>query len=415
MTIHIDLPQLQADFIRYAKVNTRSYPGRDTTPSTPGQTELAKLLVAQLKDLGLQDVGLNPANGFVTATLPANTDKPTKSFGIIAHLDTADYNAENVQPQVHPNYDGKPIHFDNGLSLTVEQFPALKRYFGQTLITGDGTTLLGVDDKAGIAGAVSTARYLLAHPEVKHGLIKFGFGPDEEIGTGADKFDAKGFATDFAYTLDNGDPGQIEYETFNAAQATVTIEGTSVHPGEAKDLMINANTLGRQLDAALPLFDRPEFSDGHEGYFLLLKFHGEISDAQLVYIIRDFDRQKFDARKAYFMKTIDGLNAPFDHPRFKVEMHDQYYNMADIINKDPYPLRLAEAGIQAAGMTPKTIPFRGGTDGSKITYQGIPTPNLFNGGINFHGPYEVVSTEAMGKIAETLVHMAELNAAGTVG
>lgn len=249
---------------------------------------------------------------------------------------------------------------------------------------------------------------------MKHGLIKFGFGPDEEIGTGADKFDAKGFATDFAYTLDNGDPGQIEYETFNAAQATVTIEGTSVHPGEAKDLMINANTLGRQLDAALPLFDRPEFSDGHEGYFLLLKFHGEISDAQLVYIIRDFDRQKFDARKAYFMKTIDELNAPFDHPRFKVEMHDQYYNMADIINKDPYPLRLAEAGIQAAGMTPKTIPFRGGTDGSKITYQGIPTPNLFNGGINFHGPYEVVSTEAMGKIAETLVHMAELNAAGTV-
>ncbi|MDN6712210.1 MAG: peptidase T, partial [Lacticaseibacillus paracasei] len=325
MTIHIDLPQLQADFIRYAKVNTRSYPGRDTTPSTPGQTELAKLLVAQLKDLGLQDVGLNPANGFVTATLPANTAKPTKSFG---------------------------------------------------------TTLLGVDDKAGIAGAVATARYLLAHPEVKHGLIKFGFGPDEEIGTGADKFDAKGFATDFAYTLDNGDPGQIEYETFNAAQATVTIEGTSVHPGEAKDLMINANTLGRQLDAALPLFDRPEFSDGHEGYFLLLKFHGEISDAQLVYIIRDFDRQKFDARKAYFMKTIDELNAPFDHPRFKVEMHDQYYNMADIINKDPYPLRLAEAGIQAAGMTPKTIPFRGGTDGSKITYQGIPTPNLFNGGIN---------------------------------
>ena len=414
MTIELDLNQIQTDFIRYAKINTRSYPGRDTTPSTPGQTELAKLLVTQLQELGLQDVGLNQENGFVTATLPANTDKPVKSFGIIAHLDTADYNAENVQPQVHPHYDGKPINFANGLSLTVEQFPALKQYFGQTLITSDGTTLLGVDDKAGIAGAVAAARYLLAHPEIKHGLIKFGFGPDEEIGVGADKFDAKGFATDFAYTLDNGDPGQIEYETFNAAQATVTIEGTSVHPGEAKGLMVNANTLGRQLDAALPAFDRPEFSAGHEGYFLLLKFHGEISDAELVYIIRDFDHQQFEARKAYFQKTIDELNAQFDHPRLKVEMHDQYYNMADIINKDPYPLRLAEAGIKAAGLTPKTVPFRGGTDGSKITYQGIPTPNLFNGGINFHGPYEVVSTEAMGKIAETLIHMAQLNAEGGI-
>ncbi|WP_218841887.1 peptidase T [Lacticaseibacillus absianus] len=407
--MELDLSTLQADFLRYVQINTRSDERHaDRVPSTPGQTELASALVAQLTAMALVDVRLDPANGYVTATLPATTDAPAPSIGWIAHLDTADYPADQVRPQLHPNYTGEPIVFANGLRLDTTAFPALRQYFGQTLITGDGTTLLGVDDKAGIAAAIAAVRYLQAHPAVAHGEIKLAFGPDEEIGAGADRFDAKGFATDWAYTLDNGDLGQIEYETFNAAQAVVTVTRTSVHPGEAKDLMVNAITLAEQLDAALPRFERPEYTAGREGFYLLHDFSGTIQTATLTYIIRAFDRAEFDARKAAFAKVIDTLNAAGDTPRYAVTMKDQYYNMADIIDRDRTPLTLAERAIEAAGLTPHYLPFRGGTDGSKITYLGIPTPNLFNGGINFHGPYECVSTEAMGKLAETLVHLAQL-------
>lgn len=409
MSYQIDLATLQADFIAYCKLNTRSDPNQTTVPTTPNQVVFAKQLGEQLKALGLTNVHLETSNNVVSGTLPANVDEAVPSIGYIAHLDTADYAAEHVQPQVHPDYDGAPINFANGLSLTVAQFPALRRYFGQTLITSDGTTLLGVDDKAGIAAAMAAVRYLQAHPELKHGEIKLGFGPDEEIGTGADRFDAKDFATDFAYTLDNGDLGQIEYETFNAAQGNVTIEGTSVHPGEAKNLMVNALSLARDFDVALPRFERPEYTDGYEGFFMQQDFTGNVSKATMRYIIRDHDRSRFAARKHAFAQVAAELNSRFATPRVHVEMHDQYYNMGDIINKDRYPLELAEAGIKAVGLTPATVPFRGGTDGSKITYMGIPTPNLFNGGINFHGPYEVVSTEAMGKVAETLIAIATLN------
>lgn len=405
----INLAKLQEDFIRYAKMNTRSDPNRDAVPSTPGQTKLAELLTAQLTEMGLQQVTLNPKNGYVTATLPATTNAKVPSIGFIVHLDTADYAADNVQPQVHEHYDGTPIRFANGLELSQAQFPALKRYIGETLITSDGSTLLGVDDKAGIAAAVAAARYWLAHPEQPHGEIKFAFGPDEEIGKGADRFDAKGFATDFAYTLDNGDLGQIEYETFNAAQAVVDFKGTAVHTGEAKGLMVNATTLAEAFDRALPQFDRPEYSDGHQGFFCLLDLTGELGQAQSIYILRDFNKSGFAARKAMIQQVAATLNAQFPTPRVKVTLTDQYYNMADIINEDKTPLTLAEAAIKQVGLTPKTVPFRGGTDGSKITYQGIPTPNLFNGGMNFHGPYECVSTEAMGKVAETLLAIGALN------
>lgn len=410
MAYDIDLPAIQADFIAYAKQNTRSdMANYENVPSTPGQTVFAKYMAKEMDTLGLTNVHLDSTNGFVSGTLPANTDKKVPSIGYIAHLDTANYPADNVQPQVHPNYDGTTIHFKNGLELSVEQFPELKRYFGETLISGDGTTLLGVDDKSGIAGAIGAVRFLTTHPDVKHGEIKLAFGPDEEIGTGADRFDVKDFATDFAYTLDNGDLGQIEYETFNAAHATLDIQGTSVHPGNAKGLLINALSLARDFDNALPKFERPEYTDERQGYYHQNSVNGNTDHVTVTYTLRDFDKDGFDRRKATFQQIIDSLNERFDEPKITCTMYDQYYNGGEVIEENPYILSLAEDGIKAAGLTPKTIPFRGGTDGSKITYLGIPTPNLFNGGINFHGPYEVVSTEAMGKLAETLVAIAALN------
>ena len=405
----IDLAAIQNDFLNYVQVDTRSDSTSDQIPTTPGQTQLAQQLVQELQTLGLVDVQLNVANGFVTASLPSNVAIEVPSIGWIAHLDTADFAASPAHPQVHPHYDGQPIAFDNGLVLSPAAFPGLTRYIGETLITTDGHTLLGADDKAGIASAIGAVRTLLAHPELKHGLIKLAFGPDEEIGQGADHFDAAGFATDFAYTLDNGDLGQIEYETFNAAEAKIVIHGTAVHPGEAKGLMVNALSLAHAIDGALPQFERPEYTGDYEGFFLLNDLQGTVDTATMTYIIRDFDAAGFTARKAQLAKIVHELNTQFDTPKIELTFKAQYANMAEIINQDRYPLDLAEAAIRAVGLTPKTIPFRGGTDGSKISFQGIPTPNLFNGGMNFHGPYEVVSTEAMGKVAETLIAIATLN------
>ena len=404
----IDAETLQADFIRYCQINTQSDDTSTTYPSTPGQTVLAQALVTQLTKLGLCDVALHE-DGFVYATLPANGIK-ANVIGFIAHLDTADYPAENVKPQIHPHYDGQPIVFDNGLQLTVDEFPKLKQYFGQTLITTDGTTLLGADDKAGIAAAVASARYLLRHPEIKHGEIRFGFGPDEEIGRGGQHLDTKAFATKFAYTLDNGALGQMQFETFNAAEAKIEITGTSVHPGDAKGLMVNAITLAEQLDASLPQFERPEFTEDHEGFFALLNLNGSIDHASMTYIIRDFDHVAFESRKTTLQKAVQVLNETGDRPRFALTINDQYYNINDVLKKDPIPYELATKAIKAVGLTPEAVPFRGGTDGTFITYNGIPTPNLFNGGINFHGPYECVSTEAMVKVAETIVKVIELAA-----
>ncbi|WP_461225627.1 peptidase T [Lacticaseibacillus suihuaensis] len=404
----IDLTAIQRDFTRYVTIDTRSDAAlADRIPSTPGQTVLAKLLVDQLQDLGLADATLNPADGFVTATLPGTAPEPV--IGWIAHLDTADFAADHVRPQYHPDYQGEPIRWANGLSLTTTQFPALQRFFGQTLVTTDGTTLLGADDKAGIAGAMAALRELLAHPEIPHGPIRLGFGPDEEIGAGADRLDVAAFGAAFAYTLDNGELGQIEDETFNAAEATVTIRGRAVHPGDAKGLLVNAITLGERLDAALPAAERPENVAGHDGFFMLDQFRGGVAETTLTYILRDFTAAGFARRKALLRQAVAALNATLDEPRLSLTLHDQYKNPKPVLDRDPTPLRLAEAAIRQAGLTPHYAPFRGGTDGSKLTAAGLSAPNLFNGGLNFHGPFECVSLEAIATLATVLVNVARLS------
>ncbi|GAF39762.1 peptidase T [Agrilactobacillus composti DSM 18527 = JCM 14202] len=413
MNYAIDTQALLKDFITYAKVNTRSDESApmDQIPTTPGQTKLAQILAQQLRDLGgVSEIKLNPANGYLTALLPSNLTESVASIGFIAHLDTADYEADHVQPQIYNNYDGSDIHFKNGLALTTQQFPNLKHYLGQTLITTDGTTLLGVDDKAGIAAIIAAVRYLLAHPEVKHGPIKIAFGPDEEIGRGADRFDVADFASEFAYTLDNGLVGEIEYETFNAAQAVIDIQGTSVHPGDAKGQLVNAISIAEAIDQAVPQDQRAEDVAGYDGFYLLLSFKGNIDHAQLVYIVRDFDHTNFLKRKQQLIDIVANLNQTYAEPRVTMTMTDQYYNMADIIKKDPYPIDLAKTALRQLGIEPFIRPFRGGTDGSKITYKGMPTPNLFNGGENFHGPYEFVTLEALGKVAETVIEISKIHA-----
>lgn len=411
MKYDIDSQEVLNNFLTYAKINTRSNPqNSQRIPSTACQMDLSRLLEQQLKDLHLQNVKINPSNAYLTALLPGNTNKKQPTIGFIAHLDTADFNAENVQPQVHYNYDGQPIIFANGLQLTTTEFPNLKKFLGQTLITTDGTTLLGADDKAGIAGLMSAVSYLVKHPEISHGPIKVGFGPDEEIGQGAKHFDVNDFQADFAYTLDNGDLGDIEYETFNAAKAIIDIRGKSVHPGQAKEGgLVNAISIGEQLDQMIPNRERAEFTEGREGYYLMLKFSASIEHAQLLYIIRDFDHQKFEIRKKVIQQAVEKINKKLDQPRINLILQDEYYNMADIIQNDPYPIELAQQAMQNLGITPKIKAFRGGTDGSLITYKGLTTPNLFNGGDNFHGPYEFVTVEAMQKLAATIIEVSHLS------
>ncbi|MGL5898468.1 MAG: peptidase T [Lactobacillaceae bacterium] len=414
MKYRIDKNELLNNFVTYAKINTRSneWVPKDQIPSTSGQMELAQLLKQQLENLHLKDIKLNTQNGFLTALLPGNTKNSKPTIGFIAHLDTANYESSKVLPQIHPNYDGNIINFKNGLSLDPNVFPNLKNYLGQTLITSDGTTLLGVDDKAGIAGLISAIVFLLKHPEIKHQPLKLAFGPDEEIGRGADNFDVKDFAADFAYTLDNGLVGEMEYETFNAAQAIIEIEGKSVHPGQAKGNLVNAISIGEKIDSLIPRQERAEMVSGDEGFYLLLEFNGKIEHAQLIYIIRDFNQDNFINRKQKIFDVVTEINKELDYPRINLKMKDQYYNMGNIIKKDPYPLDLAQRALRNLGIKPKIIPFRGGTDGSKITYLGLPTPNLFNGGENFHGPYEFVTVEAMAKLSETIieiVHLAQSN------
>ncbi|MCO6542384.1 MAG: peptidase T [Lactobacillus sp.] len=411
MKYKIDNNNLLNNFLIYAKINTRSNPNNSKQiPSTNCQLDLIKILKQQLEELNLQEVKVNPKNSYLTALLPSNTDEARPTIGFIAHLDTADFESENVNPQVHYNYDGKPIKFDNGLELTTTEFPNLKKFIGQTLITTDGKTLLGVDDKAGIASIISAITYLLNHPEISHGPIKIGFGPDEEIGQGAKHFDISDFQADFAYTLDNGDIGDIEYETFNAAQAVITIQGKSVHPGQAKEGgLVNAITIGEKIDSIIPQFERAEFTDNREGYYLMLNFDAKIESAELTYIIRDFDHNNFEKRKQLIRNIVNLLNQQLDRPRINLQIEDEYYNMADIIKKNPYPIDLAKQALINLGITPTIKAFRGGTDGSLITYQGMPTPNLFNGGDNFHGPYEFVTVEAMQAVAATIIEISHIS------
>lgn len=402
--------QLVDRFIRYVKKETRSDEASTTVPSTPSQTEFLKDLVEELVALGYQDVRLNPKNSFVTATIPATTTKEVPVVGFIAHVDTADFEARNIQPQFHENYDGEAIVLDKEgkFVLSPKDFPNLKNYVGKTLITTDGTTLLGADDKAGVSEIVTAGAYLLAHPEIEHGKIRVAFGPDEEIGRGADLFDVEEFGCDFAYTMDGGPVGELEYESFNAAQAEITFQGKNVHPGTAKDTMVNALELARQFQNALPEFEVPEHTSGREGFYHLMYANGVVEEAKLVYIIRDHDRTLFEAKKAYLQLVVDRLNASLDSNRISIEMKDQYYNMAEIIEKDFRAVEVAQKAMENLSITPIIEPIRGGTDGSKISFMGLPTPNIFAGGENFHGRYEFVAVESMEKARDVIIEIAQL-------
>ena len=402
--------QLVDRFIRYVKKETRSDEASTTVPSTPSQTEFLKDLVEELVELGYQDVRLNPKNSFVTATIPATTTKEVPVVGFISHVDTADFEARNVQPQFHENYDGEAIVLDKEgkFVLSPKDFPNLKNYVGKTLITTDGTTLLGADDKAGVSEIVTAGAYLLAHPEIEHGKIRVAFGPDEEIGRGADLFDVEEFGCDFAYTMDGGPVGELEYESFNAAQAEITIQGKNVHPGTAKDTMVNALEIARQFQNALPEFEVPEHTSGREGFYHLMYANGVVEEAKLVYIIRDHDRKLFETKKAYLQLVADRLNASLDSNRISIDMKDQYYNMAEIIEKDFRAVEIAQKAMENLSITPIIEPIRGGTDGSKISFMGLPTPNIFAGGENFHGRYEFVAVESMEKARDVIIEIAQL-------
>ena len=397
-------PTLLDRFLVYVKENTRSDERSTTTPSTQNQVAFAQnILLPEMKRIGLQDVHYLP-NGFAIGTLPANDPTLTRKIGFISHMDTADFNAEGVSPQIIENYDGQSIQLGtSGFNLDPKDFPQLDNYRGQTLITTDGTTLLGADDKSGIAEIMTAIEYLVQNPDIKHCEIRVGFGPDEEIGVGADKFDVEDFDVDFAYTVDGGPLGELQYETFSAAGAKIDFLGRNVHPGSAKDQMINAFQLAIDFHNALPEADRPEKTDGYQGFFHLMDLSGSVDQAQASYIVRDFEEEDFQARKQLLLDIAEKMNAAFDSPRVIVHLHDQYYNMKQVIEKDMTPINIAKKVMEDLDIQPIIEPVRGGTDGSKISFMGIPTPNLFAGGENMHGRFEFVSLQTMEKAVDVIL------------
>ena len=399
-------------FLEYVTTETRSDENATTSPSTQTQVVFLHKLMADLKEIGLSDVKYNESNGYVTALLPSNIDKKVPTMGFLSHVDTADFNAKGVNPQIVENYDGESIiKLDDAgkFVLDPKEFPNMKNYKGQTLITTDGSTLLGSDDKSGVAEIMTAMDFLVQHPEIKHGDIKIGFGPDEEIGTGADYFDAKDFATDFAYTMDGGPIGQLEYETFNAAAMKVDIQGKNVHPSEAKNIMINALQVAVDFQNALPSDEVPEKTDGRQGFYHLLSLEGTVDEAHMAYIIRDFERDGLEERKAFAAKVADQMNAKYGEGRVVATIKDQYYNMAEVLKDHMDVVDLAKDAMEAVDIKPLIEPVRGGTDGSKISFMGIPTPNIFAGAENMHGRYEFVSIETMEKAVDTMLKMNDLN------
>ena len=404
--------ETQERLIRYAKINTRSDEASTTVPSTACQLDLLHLLVDELKAIGLQEVKFNPENAFVTATLPATSNKPVPTIGFIAHVDTADFNSENVQPRLIPNYDGQDIVLNQAqdIVMKVADFPALSSYQGQTLIVTDGTTLLGADDKSGIAEIMTAMAYLAAHPEIEHGKVRVAFGPDEEIGRGADRFDVAHFGCDFAYTMDGGPVGELQYESFNAAGARLHFHGKNIHPGTAKGKMINAVQLLKDFLSALPEDQVPEKTDGRQGFIHPMEAQVTVDQGQLDLIIRDHDRQAFQAKKDLVQSIVDKMNAAYPVPVVSLEMKDQYYNMAEVIEQDMKSVEMAKSAMEAIGIKPIIEPIRGGTDGSKISFMGLPTPNIFAGGENMHGRYEFVAVESMVKATQVIVGIIRANA-----
>ena len=404
--------ETQERLIRYAKINTRSDEASTTVPSTACQLDLLHLLVDELKAIGLQEVEFNPENALVTATLPATSNKPVPTIGFIAHVDTADFNSENVQPRLIPNYDGQDIVLNQAqdIVMKVADFPALSSYQGQTLIVTDGTTLLGADDKSGIAEIMTAMAYLAAHPEIEHGKVRVAFGPDEEIGRGADRFDVAHFGCDFAYTMDGGPVGELQYESFNAAGARLHFHGKNIHPGTAKGKMINAVQLLKDFLSALPEDQVPEKTDGRQGFIHPMEAQVTVDQGQLDLIIRDHDRQAFQTKKDLVQSIVDKMNAAYPVPVVSLEMKDQYYNMAEVIEQDMQSVELAKSAMEAIGIKPIIEPIRGGTDGSKISFMGLPTPNIFAGGENMHGRYEFVAVESMVKATQVIVGIIQANA-----
>lgn len=400
-------------FFKYIKIDTQSDPkNEEAFPSTEKQWDLANLLVTELKEIGMQDVDIDE-NAYIMATLPSNVDFEVPTIGFIAHMDTSpDYSGTNVNPQIHKNYDGKDVVLNKkeNIVMTTDYFDDLLMYKGQTLITTDGLTLLGADDKAGITEIVSAMEYLIAHPEIKHGPIRIGFTPDEEVGKGAHKFDVEKFGAEWAYTMDGSQVGELEYENFNAAGAKVIITGRIVHPGYAKDKMVNSMTIAADFINALPAKEVPEHTEGYEGFYHLHTMKGEVEETELYYIIRDHDMKIFQDRKATFQKTVDDMNKKLGSDIIAVEIKDQYFNMREKVEPVMHIVDIAEKAMIDLGIKPLIKAIRGGTDGSQLSYKGLPCPNIFAGGHNFHGKYEFVTLEAIQKATEVVVKIAELTA-----
>ena len=404
------MPEVLDRFIRYVQIDTQSARDSETYPSTAKQLELLRLLAEELKQIGMQDVRMD-RYGYVTATLPANNGKASPVVGFLAHVDTSpDVSGANVHPRVIEHYDGGEIVLNakENISLSPERFPDLRKYVGQTLVITDGTTLLGADDKAGVAEIMTAMATLIAHPEIPHGTLKIAFTPDEEVGRGVDYFDVEAFGADFAFTVDGGEMGELEYETFNAASAKVRVHGRNVHPGTAKGIMLNAILIGMEYNDLLPVFERPEFTEGYEGFYHLMGMEGTVEAAKLEYIIRDHSDERFAQKKALMQAAADFLNQRYGEPVVEVEIKDQYYNMRKMIEPHPEIIEVAKAAYTAVGLEPHIIAVRGGTDGSRLSYMGLPTPNIFAGGHAMHGRYEFVPLVAMEKAVEVILKIAEL-------
>lgn len=396
-------------FLHYVSYDTQSSEDSGTTPSTSKQKDFAQVLNQELIDEGLQDVVLDDL-GYLYATLPANTTKTVPTIGFIAHLDTSpDASGKNVRPRLIKNYDGGDITLDSGLVTSPAVFPELLSHKGEDLIVTDGTTLLGADDKAGIAEIVQAMVYLQQHPDIKHGTIRIAFNPDEEIGMGAHHFDVEHFGCEFAYTMDGSEVGEIEYENFNAASAKITITGCSVHPGYAKGKMINAGRVATELVSMLPEDETPETTEGYEGFFHLTSISGGCEKAQLSFIIRDHDREYFESRKTEMLDVVQAINDKYGKIA-EIDIRDQYYNMREMVEPKMYIIDIAHEAIQQAGMTPKVKAIRGGTDGAQLSFRGLPCPNIFAGGINFHGPHEFVPIQSMEKAMMTVVNICRITA-----
>ena len=406
----LDKKHILNRFISYVKIDTESDPKSTSTPSTLKQWDLANKLAEELKSIGMQDVSID-ANAYIMASLPSNVAHKVPTIGFVSHFDTSpDFTAANVKPQIIENYDGSDIvlNIKGNIVLSPDYFEDLLLYKGQTLITTDGTTLLGADDKAGICEIVSAMEYLIQHPEIKHGPVKIGFTPDEEIGRGAHKFDVEKFGAQWAYTMDGSQIGELEYENFNAAGALIKVNGKIVHPGYAKGKMINSMYYASQFIEALPKNETPEQTEGYEGFYHLHSMQGKVENTELNYIVRDHDRNKFEARKRYLIDLVDSLNKNVGHKVYEIEIKDQYYNMKDKVVPVMHIVDIAEAAMKELNIKPLIKPIRGGTDGSQLSFMGLPCPNIFAGGHNFHGRYEYVPLESILSATEVICKIAEI-------